>query len=167
MGSDLFAHQTELLERAIDLATLFSREFELVGLNGIDFIARKGIPYPTEINPRFSASMELLEGIQHTSMFEVHANACRGRLPRSMPALNEVRGKAVVFARRPVRIAESRFWHSSPEMADLPHSGERIDRGRPVCTVFAAGATPHLCRALLVRKAAAVYRASESLRQAS
>ena len=43
------------------LAAVAAAEFHLVGVNGIDFIERSGVPYPIEINPRWSASMELVE----------------------------------------------------------------------------------------------------------
>src|SRR5439155_349024 len=43
------------------IATAVTREFGLVGVNGIDFVARGGVPYPLEVNPRYTASLELVE----------------------------------------------------------------------------------------------------------
>jgi predicted ATP-grasp superfamily ATP-dependent carboligase len=167
-GGALFHRQTELLERATDLATLVTREFQLVGLNGIDFIARNGVPYLIEVNPRFSASMELIERGQGFSMFDLHASACRGRLPSPTAAADKVYGKAIVFARRSVTISCSPLWEADRDVADLPHEGERIPRGRPICTVFAEAPTADDCHELLLRKAAAIYRATgQQLRQAS
>ncbi len=167
-GADLFHRQAELLERATVLATVVTREFHLVGLNGIDFIARDGIPYPTEVNPRFSASMELIERGQGISMFDVHARACRGILPSPRAPAGTVRGKAIVFARRSLTINRSPLWQSGRDLADLPHEGERIPRGRPICTVFAEAATADNCHELLLRKAAAIYRVTgQPLRRAS
>jgi predicted ATP-grasp superfamily ATP-dependent carboligase len=71
----------ELFRRCGDLANVVAREFELVGLNGIDFIADPNSPYLIEVNPRFSASMELVQRAQGISMFDVHFEACHGRLP--------------------------------------------------------------------------------------
>jgi predicted ATP-grasp superfamily ATP-dependent carboligase len=167
-GADLFPHQAELLERATDLATVVTREFQLVGLNGIDFIARDGIPYPIEVNPRFSSSMELIERGQGISMFELHAGACRGVLPMATPPAGIVHGKAIVFARRSLTIHRSPLWEVGRDLADLPHEGERILRGRPICTVFAEAPTADECHELLLHKAAAIYRITgQQLRQAS
>jgi uncharacterized protein len=167
-GADLFQRQAELLERAADLATVVTREFQLVGLNGIDFIARDGIPYPTEVNPRFSASMELIERGQGISMFDVHAGACRGILPRPRPPEGMVQGKAIVFARRSLTISRSPLWDADRHLADVPHEGERIPRGGPICTVFAEAPTADECHDLLLHKAAAIYRITgRQWRQAS
>lgn len=167
-GADLFRRQTELLERATELASVITREFQLVGLNGIDFIVRDGIPYPIEVNPRFSASMELVERGHEISMFDIHANACRGTLPSAIAPSGRVQGKAIVFARRSLTINRSPVWEADRDLADLPHEGERIPRGRPICTVFAEAPTADECRELLLRKAAMIYRiTSQQLRQAS
>ena len=43
--------------------------FALVGVNGVDFVARGGIPFPIEVNPRPTASMELAERAYGASVF--------------------------------------------------------------------------------------------------
>ena len=159
----LFRQQEKLLERASEVATVVTREFQLVGLNGIDFIARQGVPFPIEVNPRFSSSMELIERAHGVSMFEVHAQACQGVLPKAPPANLRVEGKAIVFARRATTVREI-SWADQKWVADVPHPGEAIQQGRPICTVFAAARHPEACRRLLRRRAAAVYRAVKSPR---
>lgn len=168
-GSEpLFPQQAELLDRARAMAVALTREFELRGLNGVDFIARAGVPYPIEVNPRFSGSMELLERGSGMCMFEVHAAACRGRLPAPNPPSGMVQGKAIIFARRTVRIEDASFWHLRRDFADLPHPGERIQRDRPICTAFAEAHSGEACRARLLRMAALVYRVTGgSMRRAS
>jgi predicted ATP-grasp superfamily ATP-dependent carboligase len=69
-----------------------------------------------------------------------------------------VAGKAVVFARRTVTIGETSHW-AADGIADIPHPGDRIGRGHPICTVFAEGRDARECRERLVRKAARIYRA--------
>jgi uncharacterized protein len=165
LHSPLFSHQDELLEKAGQLVGTLVREFRLVGLNGIDFIARHGVPYPLEVNPRYSSSMELIERAQRISMFEVHSRACRGMLPAAPASPNTVQGKAIVFARRAVRVGNPSGWADQTWVADIPHRGDRIQRGRPICTVFAAARDPEACRRLLWRRAAAVYRALKSTRR--
>jgi uncharacterized protein len=162
MGPGLFPSEEALRLRAAALAGAVVHAFGLVGLNSLDFIARAGVPWPIEVNPRFSASMELFERGAGVPLFALHAEACAGRLPdRVVPSLDRVHGKAVVFARRDVTAGATRRWLKDPAMADIPHPGERIARGRPICTVFASGRDPAACVRALLAKAASVYRAVE------
>ncbi len=154
----LFHREEELFEAAQALAAGVTAEFSLVGLNGIDFVARGGVPYPIEVNPRYSASMELIERAHGLSMFEVHIRACGGTLPAPPPPTGKVEGKAIVFARRDVALGDTRRWIGRGSFADVPHPGERIYRGHPICTVFASGRDAESCRRLLIRRAATVYR---------
>ena len=156
----LFQRAGGLLETAASLATALTAEFGLIGLNGIDFIVRDGVPYPIEVNPRYSASMELIERAQGLSLFEAHVRACRGTLP-TPPAPNaEVQGKAIVFARRDVILGDTRRWIDEGFFADVPHPGEQIRRGHPICTVFAKASDAESCHRLLMKRAGSVYRAA-------
>ena len=163
MGAGLFPREPELLERARAVAETVVREFGLVGLNGIDFIARGGVPWPIEVNPRYSASMELLERGARVPLFHWHAEACAGRLPATGPgAVRGVVGKAVVFARRDTTLGNTRPWLRDRALADIPRPGERIRRGRPICTVFAAASDADDCLRALTVKAATIYHAVET-----
>jgi uncharacterized protein len=163
----LFPRQRQLEETAVRLMKVVSREFRLVGLNGIDFIARRGVPYPIEVNPRYSASMELVEAAHGISLFQVHADACGGCLPPSLPKPAAVHGKAVVFARRDLRVGATSGWLSQPAYADIPHPGEAIASGRPICTLRAVASKSDVCLRLLEAGAARVYRTTKPLRRAA
>jgi predicted ATP-grasp superfamily ATP-dependent carboligase len=154
----IFPRQQELMERAGMVAAVIAREFRLVGLNGIDFVARHGIPYPIEVNPRFSASMELIERAHGISMFQIHADACHGVLPAIPERQPRLYAKGIVFARGATQIPKSGQWIRRSWMADIPHGGERIKRGRPICTVFASARSWAACRRLLWKRSARVYR---------
>jgi predicted ATP-grasp superfamily ATP-dependent carboligase len=154
----VFPRQGEILETAAALASDLTREFGLVGLNGIDFIARKGVPYPIEVNPRYSASMELLERDHGLSLFEVHVQACRGTLPSVLETHSGIEGKAIVFARRDVILGDTEAWVGRQSFGDVPHPGEPVSCGRPICTVFARGSGQATCLRRLVRQARVVYR---------
>jgi predicted ATP-grasp superfamily ATP-dependent carboligase len=153
----LFPDQPALPDVARRLASAVAKEFRVRGLNGIDFIAGGDVPCPIEVNPRYSASMELLERSRALSIFEVHERACRGTLPKGLESAG-VQGKAVVFARRNVVMGETRNWLEDRSVADIPQPGERILRGRPICTVFASGSDADSCYTGLISRAAAVYR---------
>ena len=157
----LFDRDDELSAMARALAEAVTEEFGLVGLNGLDFVARDGVAYPIEVNPRYSASMELVERSGGGSLFTRHERACAGVLAEEPPARRTVAGKAIVFARRSVTIGDTRRW-TSFAIADVPHRGERIARGHPICTVFAEGRDADECHARLVREAGRVYHAVES-----
>jgi uncharacterized protein len=159
-GVAVFPRQAELLVRATALADAVTEEFGLRGLNGLDFVARDGVPLPIEVNPRYCASMELVERATGASLFAIHAGACEGRLPepRRLPAI--VYGKAIVYARRDIVVTDPRAWRV-PAVADVPHPGERIGRGHPICTLLADGPDAERCLRTLVAGAAVICRAVE------
>jgi predicted ATP-grasp superfamily ATP-dependent carboligase len=166
-GDAQLARDAELLAAASELAGTVAREFDLIGVNGIDFIARDGVPVPIEVNPRYSASMELVEQAYGVSIFDAHAAAClRGNLPvfdlARARATGPAYGKAIVFARHDVICGDTRGWLDDPSVRDVPHPDEHIPAGRPVCTVFARGADSADCYASLVRRAEALYVTLES-----
>src|SRR5204863_524417 len=75
-GDAQFARDEALVADACALAQAVAEEFGVVGVNGIDFIARDGVPYAIEVNPRWSSSMELVERAYGLSVFGAHAAAC-------------------------------------------------------------------------------------------
>jgi predicted ATP-grasp superfamily ATP-dependent carboligase len=156
-----FGRDEEVVAAAERLATLVADEFGLLGVNGVDFIAHAGVAYPVEVNPRWCASLEVVEHAYGVSMFEVHASACNaGTLPRfdMMSARQgDVAGKAIVFAREDVVIRDTQPWLSDASVRDVPRPGERIASGRPVCTVFSTAPDAAGCYAALVSRAERVY----------
>lgn len=161
-GDAVFAGDARLVDAACALARVVAEEFQVVGLNGIDFVARDATPYAIEVNPRWSASMELVERAYGLSVFGAHADACAaGTLPDFDLARARRRagaiGKAIVFARRDVVAGDTRAWLADPSVRDVPHPRERIQAGRPVCTVFAESLDAAACYTALVQRADAVY----------
>jgi predicted ATP-grasp superfamily ATP-dependent carboligase len=167
-GDPQFAGDERLSEALSALTETVAERFGLVGVNGIDFIACDGSPFAVEVNPRWSASMELIERAYGLSVFEAHASACAsGALPAFQFTKARQRagtvGKAVVFARRDVTVGDTDEWLSGRAaghqtvISDIPHRGERIPAGRPVCTVFAAGRDGLTCHGELVRCASRIY----------
>jgi predicted ATP-grasp superfamily ATP-dependent carboligase len=162
----LFENEARLRAAAWELAQVVTEEFGLVGLNGVDFIGRDGIPWPIEVNPRPCGSMELVERAGGPSLFQLHARACAGELPRAPVGgigVGRVLGKAVVFARRDVTVDAS-SGSVLAGAADLPHVGERIGRGHPICTVFAEARDATTCIRRLAASAHAVHAALEPRR---
>jgi hypothetical protein len=156
-GSILEPHQPELFANASELAARIAREFSLRGVCGIDFIARGTIPYAIEVNPRPTASMELVERATGQSVWLAHVAGCTAALSNSSHAAGDssslAHGKAVLYARRPVVLGDTTRWLADDDVRDIPAPGERIARGSPICTIFASGRTSALCYAALVRRA--------------
>jgi predicted ATP-grasp superfamily ATP-dependent carboligase len=167
-GSILYsAAASKLGDSALQLARDVARRFPIVGVNCIDFIARNDAAVPIEVNPRWSASMELVERAYSVSVFAIHAAACTGveiphfDLASALPTHPAV-GKAIVYARRDIVCGDTTTWLSDSDIRDVPHPNEHIPAGRPVCTVFAAGDDVASCRANLVERAQAVYENIDS-----
>ncbi len=98
----VFPRQAELLVRATALADAVTEAFGLRGLNGLDFVARDGVPLPIEVNPRYSASMELVE--RATGVLAVRHP--RRRL-RGSPAASPRASRCACTARRSSMPAET------------------------------------------------------------
>ena len=163
----ILAHPADLFDRGLlvaatahALAMAVARDYSLVGLNNVDFIARRGDAYPVEVNPRWSASVELIERAHGFSMFGLHADACsRGTLPDDRMPLCSRRavGKAVVFARENLMARHTHDWLLWHDVADVPRPQTFIRRGQPICTIFSEAPTADECYAALKRRAERVY----------
>ena len=127
-------------ERVTELCDLLVRSYGLLGLNGIDFIWSGAEPVALEINPRWTASAELWEQATGQSLVPFHLEAVVHRqLPESLPTFTGVFGKAILYGVRPGVWRFASGWRASG-LRDVPHEGDPVIPGRPVCTVLAAGA---------------------------
>jgi len=130
----------KILEQVRRLASFLTREYGLTGVNGMDFILRGNRIFLTEINPRYSASMELIEQAYKLPIFELHTQAVlEGVLPpfRLETAGKGERfyGKAILFAERDTAVPDTRSW-STKGIRDIPESGEKLRKGGPICTIL-------------------------------
>jgi uncharacterized protein len=150
---------------ACSIARVITREFGLVGVNGVDLIVRRGRPIPIEVNPRFTAAMELVERRDGLSVFGAHVAGCLGRLVDvSLPAPRPGGiGKAIVFARRPVTVGDTHAWRRDSDIRDIPPPGTHIGAGSPVCSVFAVGETTSACYTRLEERVAGIYAALDTM----
>jgi predicted ATP-grasp superfamily ATP-dependent carboligase len=147
----------EALDRLVHGLTV---ELGLMGLNCIDFILRDDKIWFLEINPRYSASMELLEIFSdsfhpgYLSLADIHFKAVTGKLgdsdylfsrekfewARSIEKMKPlVAGKAIVYAENDVRIPDSlpKIWLNQG-VKDVPFPGDVIPKGSPICTLLAS-----------------------------
>lgn len=153
-------------------AEVVARHCGLRGLFGIDTVFGRpdGAAYrkitravfPVEINPRYTASVEVVERALNHSAFTAGSSP-RPTDPPAPPAppapqARGFHGKAFVYAKADSRVrADLRDLAGPGEIADLPDVGAAIVAGQPICTVLAAGVTQDECLAQLREMAARVF----------
>ncbi len=139
-----------------DLGNALATDRGLRGLFGVDFAIDGGRIRPLEVNPRYTASVEVHELAHRRSAIAEHAAVCRGELrrPDDWPAVvPRTVGKAIVFADRAIAwggaapiatVAEPRPGRFDPVdgLADLPAQGQWIGAGDPVLTILVERAGP-------------------------
>lgn len=139
------------------IGNVLTRACRLRGLFGVDFIIDGDKPYPVEINPRYPASVEILEYATGWRALADHARVFDATAGEPTPPSPTARcaGKAILFARDALVFPDDGPWlpvlrhpasvHELPPFADIPHAGERIERGRPILTMFASAASVSAC----------------------
>lgn len=146
-----------VLHQVQEIAHLLTRTFGLVGANNFDFVLSDGQVCVLEVNPRYSASMELVEQAYGLPVFDLHVRAVlEGRLP-AFDLARRLRegpfyGKAILYARERFCAPDTRSWRQRG-IRDVPHPGEEMPRGGPVCTLFASAPTRDACFAELTASA--------------
>ena len=150
-----------ILDQARQIVNLLTREFALVGLNGMDFILSKGEILPIEINPRFTAAMELVESAYGLPIFDLHMKALsQGELPEFN--LGKAKQPTKKYFAKTILYAEKDGWAPNTEawmergLRDVPHPGERLVQGKPICTILTSADTPADCLADLINQAEAI-----------
>src|SRR5262249_139185 len=76
------------------------REVGLRGVVGVDAILSGDRLYVVEVNPRYTASVEVLELAEHVTVLDVHASAFSKRTQPLRPTVRQSRcvGKGIYFA---------------------------------------------------------------------
>jgi predicted ATP-grasp superfamily ATP-dependent carboligase len=152
---ELSVTQRDAFER---LGNALTAAFSLRGLFGVDCVLNMhdhDLPYPVEINPRYTASIEVLELAKripfveaHRCVFDASASGSSRRGVRPMGAI----GKAILYAKESMVFPREGLWRSAleqpadlwevPVFADIPKAGQRIAAGRPVLTFFTRARAP-------------------------
>jgi uncharacterized protein len=110
--------------------------FGVRGAFGVDAVWDGRHAWVLEVNPRPPAGLELFG----PESFEAHVRGSRGLgLPTSgrPPASRCAKVKLVLFADRALRAPDPGWWPAGL-VRDIPHAGETISRGAPVCTLISA-----------------------------
>jgi uncharacterized protein len=131
--------------------------FGLRGLFGVDLVWDGERAWVVEVNPRPTGSLECVEAAHEIGVFAAHLQGCAGRLPEVAPdqVPRRAAGKAILFATRDVRLGDTGGWRERG-IRDVPHPGERIAAGRPICTLVSEQESPDAVLADLEARAAAL-----------
>jgi predicted ATP-grasp superfamily ATP-dependent carboligase len=130
--------QAELVGRLQAACTEIAERFGVRGAFGVDAIWDGRRAWVLEVNPRPPAGLELFG----PGTFKAHVLGARGLgLPGagSPPAARCAKVKLVLFAPRDLRAPDPGWWPAGL-VRDIPHAGETIRRGQPVCTLISATA---------------------------
>jgi len=146
------SEEIEVLEEAVQQLT---KEYQLKGINGIDFIQKEGQLYFLELNPRFTAAVELLIPIYGCSLFKSYFAEDISKI-NDLDYLNNYLnsdfkefGKVIYYAQNDIIIIadlakinsdlankKAIFENVEIEINDIPKKGEKFSRGDPVCTII-------------------------------
>ena len=128
--------RTELGRQLRAVCGEVAARFGVRGAFGVDAVWDGRHAWVLEVNPRPPAGLELFG----TGSFEAHVRGARGvslpSIARS-PATQCAKVKLVLFADRDM-LAPDPAWWPAALTRDIPHAGERITRGAPVCTLVSA-----------------------------
>lgn len=145
----------ELQSELIRLGEWLTSAFGLVGVYGVDFILHEGRALVIEVNPRYTASIEVIEHATHRGIW-----ADRGSC---VPEVQVV-GKAIYHTGHRIPFPLVGPWDGDlagdfdpwrlPAFADIPGVGSIIEPGWPVLTILAGGSSTMLVRDRLQSRAA-------------
>lgn len=145
----------------------------LTGLFGVDFV-RPCRAEPTsfvviEVNPRYTAGMEVLELRSGRSFVAEHLAAfAPGMINDGTPVASSEQqqciGKRIVYAPETIEVGPlpvptfDQIMTGRHEFADVPKAGSIISAGAPICTIFAKADSPRACVRSLRQRELALLR---------
>lgn len=126
-----------------------TKNCDLRGFFGVDAVVNQDEIYVVEINPRFTASAEIVDTAGDGQLMQHHVRACLGgqvEIP-TQPASNLVQAKAIYFAPQDIIVPNGiETWPGETFnedtricLADIPASGIKIKKGNPVTTLLVTG----------------------------
>ncbi|MFA6807685.1 MAG: ATP-grasp domain-containing protein [Eubacteriales bacterium] len=151
--------------------------FGLKGINTVDFILNSEGIWVLEVNPRWSASVELIEKYLGKRFFKYHLKGCmEEKLPDVFPvkfsldtesedcypklennSVWKFLGKTIVYSENTFLVKgkkEEEFHYLYGQgVRDIPQVGTIIEKGQPICTVIAKGSGDQDCLLRLQEKA--------------
>ena len=150
------------------IAQILARQIKgIQGLIGFDFRLDGDDIWLTEVNPRYTASVEILELASSNSFLNPDSNQTQDLATSEHRHPKATIFKQVLYATAPITPPDlSRFVTSDPWqlplMADIPIPQVPIEPGWPICTVLARGDDLPSAEAALIRRIEIVQKALSS-----
>jgi predicted ATP-grasp superfamily ATP-dependent carboligase len=155
---------TSVQSKLSALGDALAAAFGLIGWFGVDYVLHRGDPWPVEVNPRYTASIEIHELALGRSLLAEHIRACERNTACGSQRASTALPRAHTIAKRILYAPHSTFapkivpdqtgpeglW-AVPSIADVPRPGTCFEAGEPVMTVLASGENPAACRRRLRR----------------
>jgi predicted ATP-grasp superfamily ATP-dependent carboligase len=147
-----------------DIGAALTAAFGLRGLFGVDAVQHGEMIFPVEVNPRYTASVEVIEAATGLALIDHHVRACEGKGREPEVTIKGMYGKCHVFA--PQRLCVETDLITAPmpcaavgvTLADVPPPGTVIEAGRPILTLLTPGEDQLDCLGKLTEAAAAVLQ---------
>lgn len=138
---------TESEQRAFAmLGDVLTKGCGLRGIFGVDCIRRDDGPWPVEVNPRYTASVEVLECATGVPTLALHGGAFGASVvPPPARSTRGVVGKVILYAREAFHFPGSGPWRDvlanqqipwDMALADIPNALNGIVAGKPIMTVM-------------------------------
>ena len=108
-----------------------------VGSVGVDFLLSDDA-VAIEVNPRFQATLDTVEGSTGMNLFSLHMDACSGVLPQARPRPLRYAARRILFAERDC-MTRCRLDRFGAIAADIPPPGTEFDEGDAIISVFGYG----------------------------
>lgn len=145
-------------EALIDLGRELMQRFSMRGVFGVDAIlGRDNVIRPIEANPRYTASIEVLERAGAEPVLAALRSPHGTNEKRSAALPTTLHGKAILFAPADLAAPDLYDFFKPDEVADVPAIGEPIRAGQPICTLFARGESEEAVTRRLHESAANLY----------
>ncbi|MEL7608911.1 MAG: ATP-grasp domain-containing protein [Bacillota bacterium] len=149
----------EFFQRLEGIANKLTRRYGLCGANGFDFMLLEGGgACLLELNPRWCASFELYERMYGCSIARAQV---LGTPPVRGEAQSSALGKAVLYAHSDYTVPEDAGGWYDGGIRDVPHVGEFIPQGYPICTVFASGVDRDDCYRKLIDRSKPILKGKD------
>ena len=120
-------------------AALAAAAPQLKGIVGLDFRFDGHTTWLTEVNPRYTASVEVIELARGQSLLNPYTE------PLPNHSRHQIVAKRILYASTALKVPDLSHYQTErqpwdiPAIADIPQPGLTIEPGWPICTVMASG----------------------------